>query len=206
MLADFFKALVQAYLAPQASARAILSTGAGIGGALGLLLFSYLLTEIVLAVTPGLDRASEMGFVERHFLGIVATLISFFVVSALIYFFGRVSGGTGSREQTYLVVAWHGVVTAILSAPVNVMMTGFVFEDRDGTAVLAAVPGSGTIGLAVAALTVWCWLLAHFVTVLHGFRNFWGVAAVIMGIPVGLGFMMFNVLGALTALSTGMPQ
>lgn len=207
MLADYLKALTQAYTAPQASARTILSTGAGYGGAFLMLLLGYLLTDIVMILTPGIERPADIGVVDRQFFGVVSTLISFFVVSTLIYFFGRVSGGRGSREDTYVIVAWHSVVTAILSAPVNLMISGFRFEERNGIQTLVETPGTLTIGLAVAAVALWCWLLAHFVTVLHGFRNFWGVAAVIMGIPVGLGFLMVNVVGMLSALSTqGVPQ
>lgn len=202
MLPDFFKALVQAYVAPQASARAILASGASIGSALLLVVLGYLLTMVVLILTPGIEMPKDIGPVDRHLFGLISSAISFFVISTLVFFFGRVSGGTGTREQTYVIVAWHGVVTAILSAPVNLMMAEFDLPDAAASTAEIQVPDGGTIGLAMVAIVIWCWLLAHFITVLHNFKNFWGVAAVVMGIPVALGFLFVNVFGALSTLST----
>ena len=202
MLPDFFRALIQAYLAPQASARSVMASGAGFREALLLILLSYLLTNIVLMLTPGVDPQSDMGTLDRHVFGIISTLISFFAISALIYFFGKVSGGTATREETYLVVAWHSVVTSILAGPVNLMMSGFEFEEKNGTASMSQAPDSGTIALAVAAIVLWCWLLAHFITAVHRFHNFWGVAAVVMGLPVGLAFLLVNLAGAVSAISS----
>lgn len=208
MFADFFKALVLAYLAPQASARAILSTGAGFGGAMLLLVLGYLLTSVVVILTPGIDRPDAASTVSHHVFSMVMTLFSFFFFATLIYFFGKVSGGTGTREQTYLILAWHSVVTAILSPPATLFWSGFEFEKRaNGATSVVGMPGGTTIALGVAAMAISLWLLAHFVTVLHGFRNFWGVAAVIFGIPIGLGFLLMNVLATLSTLpNQGLPQ
>ena len=200
MIIDFFKALVTAYLAPRASAAAILSTGCGLGTAALMVVLAYILTTIILMLTPGLERPENLSFVDRHVFGLMSSFASFFIVSFLIYFFGKVSGGTGTREETQLIVAWHSVVTSILSPPVNLMLSQFSAEERDGAPPLIEVPDAGTIGLAVVALLIWFWLLANYITVLHRFHNFWGVAAVVIGLPIGLGFFVFNVIGALSAL------
>ena len=206
MIADIFRAFVSAYLAPQQSAAQILSSRAGFFDALLMAVLGYLLTMIILMVTPGVTLPPAPGLLDRHILGLIYAFIGFFIYSGLISFFGRVSGATGTREQSQVIVAWHSIVTAPLSVPVQMMIAGFNVEERGDDVPLIETPDAGTIILGAAAILVSFWILANYIYVLHRFRNFWGVVAVVVGLPIGLGFFMFNAVGTLSALQQGMAQ
>ncbi len=201
MIADFLRAFANGYVAPRASAQQILSARGNFIDAAQLVVLGYALTMICLMLAPGVDLDNDTDPVGRHVLGLISVFVGFFIYSGLVSFFGRVSGGTGTREDSQMIVAWHAVVTAPLNVPVQMVADGFTFEERENLPPLIHSPDTMTLMIGVVAVLVSFWLLANYITVAHRFRNFWGVVAVVIGVPAGLGLFMFNAVGALSTLS-----
>lgn len=192
-ITDFFKALVAAYVTPRASAASILSSGAGMAEAFLMVVLGYLLTEISIIAFLG-AYPLQPSVLTRHIGGLIGAFLWFFIISALISFLGRASGGTGTREQSQVIVAWHSVVTSFLWVPVNAMFMQFQTEEVDGVQKVIAYPDQSAIAMALGAFVVILLMLANFITVLHRFPNFLGVAAVVLGIPTGIAFFFLNIV------------
>ena len=94
----FFRRIIAGYFAPRASARMILSSGGGLAVAVQLVLLGYLISSILVLADPAFDRPEGFSFIGTHVVGLGSSFITFFVFSALIFFFGRLAGGKGSQQ------------------------------------------------------------------------------------------------------------
>lgn len=189
MTGDLVRAVVQGYVAPRASVRWLLNAGHGLEAALGMLALGYL-AEAILMIAFSDVRLGIGG----HLFGVLRELVSFFVLSSLIYGVGRLAGGTGTLRGAQLVFGWHALVTSIAS-PLGMGMTAAVLEGQaEGEVALSA----GPVFLAFIYAGVWLWLLASYVAELHGFRNSWGVLGAITGFIFTLVILLTAVFGPMT--------
>ena len=93
----------------------------------------------------------------------------------VIYFVGRGFGGTGSVEETTLLMAWLQFVMVC----VQVVQTVFL---------LIAPALGGMIGILAVALFLW--LLTNFVAVIHGFKSLGQVFAMILVSMIVIAFAL----------------
>lgn len=95
------------------------------------------------------------------------------------FWIGRSFGGTGSFEETLLLVTWLQFVLVCLQV-------------AQTAALLVLPPFAGLIG--IAALILFFWLLVNFVAVLHGFVSlgmvFLGIILSAFGIAFGLSLIL----------------
>lgn len=188
---DMAALIVTGYTAPQQSARRLIESGLGVNVGATMVVLGYLITAILMHVLG--HGAPDDGPFGYHMMNLVFQLGYFFFVSLLVFWFGRMSGGTGTREQTHLVVGWHALVTSFLT-PLTI---GFMTEmTKMQTAEGAVQPtiGGGVMILAIIGVAVNFWLLANYIAALHAFRNVWGVLGVLVGIPIAFGVMAVTLM------------
>ena len=185
-LGDLAALIVAGYAAPAQSARRMIATGLGMPIGALMVVLGYLITAILLKLM-GHGGESE-GFLSLHIMNLLLQLGYFFFISMLVFWFGRMSGGTGTREQTHLVIGWHALVTSFMAPLTAGFMEQMNAAQTAETAVAPAI-GGGTMMLAIAGVGLNFWLLANYIAALHGFRNVWGVLGVLVGIPIALGML-----------------
>lgn len=112
------------------------------------------------------------------FVAMVLQLVVMAIMAAAIYQVGRMFGGTGTVDNTLLVVIWLQFINLLVQA------VGFFFM------LALAVPF--VLVLMVTAI-ISTWLLVNFVAVLHGFES---LAKVFGGI-IGLYLVVSIVIGIL---------
>ena len=189
MTGDVARAVVEGYTAPRASVRRLLDGGHGIEVALGLLALGYLVQAMLTIVF----LPAGLG-IFGHMLAIVQQLVTFFLLSALVYGIGRLAGGTGTMEGAQLVVAWHALVTSLLSPLAIGVSTAAFRSGEEGAGGIP--PGMGVLALVYVAISLW--LMANYVAELHGFRSTWGVLGAIVGVSVVFALLLGVIVGAVT--------
>lgn len=180
--------LVEGYTAPRRSVRRLLDGGNGIETALGLLALAYLVQAIlaILFVSAGIG-------IVGHFVAIFQQVVMFFLLSALIYWLGRIAGGKGTLSGAQLVVAWHAIVTSLIS-PLAIGVSSVAFRaEAEESAGLP--PGAGFLAFFYVAISFW--LMANYIAELHGFRSNWGVLGAIIGMTLAVAILIASLVGAL---------
>lgn len=195
MIADTVRSIAEGYFAPRASARRLLDAGHGLSTALLMLALGYVIEAIVVNLMPGAPVARSPGV---HLLNAALQVGVFFLLSWMIHALGRASGGSGTLAGAQLVVGWHALVTSPLT-PLSIGFATSLRMQQGGDAATAPqmqVSG-GALLLAAIYVGVWFWLLANYVTELHGFRNVWGVLAVMVGITFVCAMLITAIFGGL---------
>ena len=119
-------------------------------------------------------------------MGFVQLLLLVLMVFA-IFWIGRSFGGSGSFEETILLVVWLQFIMVCLQ----------VLQ----TAVLLVLPVfAGLVG--IASLVLFLWLLTNFVAVLHGFASLGKVFIMILVSAFGIAFGLSIIL---TLIGVTMP-
>jgi len=119
-----------------------------------------------------------------------ATIVQFGLLMLLvvsIHSIGRAMGGTGSMEETLLLVVWLQVILLCLQA-------------AQLLALLIVPPLAAVIGLAT--LGIFLWLLVNFVAVVHNFRS---LGLVFAGVLMSALAILFSVSLVLTVLGFSTP-
>ena len=137
---------------------------------------SILLAQIASLLTTGNPGAlMPAGPLAMGFVQLLLLVIMIFA----IFWIGRSMGGTGSFEETVLLVAWLQFIMVCLQVV--------------QTVTLLFVPLlAGLIGLA--ALALFLWLLTNFVAVLHGFTSLAQVFVMILVSAFGIAFGLSIIL------------
>ena len=148
-----------------------------------IVVLSVLLTQITLVFTgqsggiivggPGLSAPVALGMMQ---------LVMLVVMVFSIFLIGRRAGGTGSLDDTILLVTWLQFILICLQ----------VLQ----TAAFLLVPVVGNI-LGLAGFALFFWLLANFVTELHGFTSPGRVFVSILLTMVGFAILLSIVLSFL---------
>jgi hypothetical protein len=111
--------------------------------------------------------------------GFIQLLLLVVMVFA-IFWIGRSMGGTGSFEETILLVAWLQFIMVCIQGVQAVSLI-----------VLPSLVGS-LIG--VAGLVIFMWLLTNFIAVLHGFSSLFQVFVMILVAAFGIAFGLSIIL------------
>ncbi|HET7408812.1 MAG TPA: YIP1 family protein [Paracoccaceae bacterium] len=187
MTGDLARVVVQGYTDPRASARQLLESGNGLEAALGMVALAYL----VQAILTIMFMSGGFG-IGGHMLAIMQQLVTFFLLSALIYGVGRLAGGTGTMQGAQLVVGWHALVTSLISPlAIGVSTAAFTAEDEGSGGI---PPGLAFMAFVYVAISFW--LMANYVAELHGFRSTWGVLGAIIGLTFACAILLVTVIGA----------
>jgi hypothetical protein len=111
-------------------------------------------------------------------LGIIQGVLLIVMIYAT-YWIGRAFGGSGSLEETMLLVTWLQFILVCVQVAQTLAM-------------VVMPPFAGLIG--VAALFIFFWLLVNFIAVLHGFSSLGLVFAGIILSFIGIGFGLALIL------------
>jgi hypothetical protein len=194
MIGAVIENLTAGYLRPRTSVRRLLSGGHGLGDALMMVALAYLIGSILTIMVPGGAPATAGVPIGLHLLGLLLQFISFFIASGLVFLIGRMFGGQGTRQETYLTMAWYSLVTSLivpLTLPARNQLTEAVAAAGGGQ---AEVPLGAPILLFAAAFGIMLWLLSNYIAELHRFRSAWGVLAVILGFSAALSVIIMMII------------
>jgi hypothetical protein len=145
---------------------------------------SILLAQIASLLTTGNPGAMmPVGPLAMSFVQLLLLVVMVFA----IYWIGRSMGGTGSFEETILLVAWLQFIMVCLQVVQTVALLLLPFV-------------AGIIGLL--ALGLFLWLLTNFVAVLHGFASLLQVFVMILVSAFGIAFGLSIIL---TMIGVTMP-
>ena len=142
-----------------------------------VVVLSILLAQMTsLLVTGGMGMAGmPVGPAATGFIQLLLLVVMVFS----IFWIGRSMGGTGSFEETILLVAWLQFVMVCLQVV-------------QAVALLILPPVAGLIG--IAGLVLFLWLLTNFVAVLHGFSSLIQVFLMILVSAFGIAFGLSIIL------------
>ena len=139
--------------------------------------------SILLAQLTSLMMTGDVGMQEMP-VGPAATgfiqLLLLVVMVFAIFWIGRSMGGTGSFEETILLVAWLQFVMVCIQAAQAVALMLF-------PTIVATLIG-------MAGLVLFLWLLTNFIAVLHGFSSLFQVLVMILVSAFGIAFGLSIIL------------
>ncbi|MEM1066150.1 MAG: Yip1 family protein [Pseudomonadota bacterium] len=178
--------------APREGAAEVLALGVP-KQALWLILLIVVVLSIILAQLTALIAAPGEVMMESILSNpVVAGSIQLgllVVIIFAVFWIGRAMGGTGSFEESMLLMSWLQFIMVC----VQVVQT---------VAMITLPPLAGLIG--IAALALFFWLMTTFVAVLHGFRSLAQVFVMIVVSGFTLAFL-FSMLLAIFGFEMQMP-
>lgn len=185
MIGAVVENIIGGYLHPRASVRRLLDAGHGVDVALLMVVLAYLVVTIFAILVPG-GRSPAGGVqISLYFFGLLANLVTFCLVTALVLKIGRLFGGKGTWSETGLAMAWFILVTSMIepmTLPARIHLTGLMAGAAgDGPVEAIALP-AGYLVMFMAASAVMLWLFACYVAELHRFARTWKVLAVVVGL------------------------
>ncbi len=173
---------------PRGAARELLQMNLPPAAAWSALALVCVLTSMLFHLSVGLlassDQAELAGLVTNPFGTVLLSGTALLVLVFGVHLVGRAFGGSGDLAGAVLLVGWLQAIFLILQAAQVLFMLL--------VPVIAEV--IGTFGLVL-----FFWLLAPFVTELHGFRSVW---VVLFGI-IGSGIAIAVALSILIVLIAG---
>ena len=179
-------------LRPRASVRRIIDGRHGFHVALLMVLLAFLVREILVLLVLG-PRPEVSGLqLGVHLQAVIEGMISFLILSALVYGIGRVFGGTGTWRETNLAMAWYLLVTSVfvpLALPALIHVAEAVAAAGGGPVERVDIPGNLLAMFGVAS-GIMLWLFASYVAELHRFARTWNVVAVMLGLTTALAFIL----------------
>jgi len=197
MIGPVVENLIGAFLSPRASMRRLLAGGHGMDAALLLVLLAFLVRQIFMVITPGVqidDRTASLG---EYLVGVAGFYLMFGLLVILAFQVGRMFGGVGSFKNAALAIAWYLLVGSLLTP----LLAPAWVEMLKVAEVIAENPGQpppdlprGALLTAVLVSCVSFWLLASYVAELHRFTHTWNVLFVVLGLTVPmsmLGLVLF---------------
>ena len=200
MVADFARSVIGSYLTPRRMMRDLLSRNLGIREIVLLVALAFLIEQaLFLLVAGGRPEGLEPGL--SHYLSaIIRTGVTFVAFAWMIFGLGRAFGGTADLMQCSVMLAWFSVVANLLLPPAlyGLMRIQSVSGGEQMTEEMArAVQAPFAIVMMIAG--AWLWLLASYVTELHGFKSLMSVIAVMFGVLMVGAFLFAGLLGGMGA-------
>ena len=182
MIGNFFVSALGGILSPRKSVRHIIDTQGGLPVAALLVVLSYLITQILMILTPGSAPLREGDPASMHIFGLIQAFGSFFIVSGLGLLIGRIAGGRATWPEMQLAVAWHAVVTSFLSPPIIRLYAIIKSEmtNKDPQALAEKMSVGMTFPLAMAAGVITVWLLAKYIAEAHRLKSVAGVLGILV--------------------------
>ncbi len=169
MIELFSRLVFFSVVSPKRGGHVLLQSQVKPAGLVHLAALVFVLSAI--AIILGNLVNQEIQVSARSLIGL--QVLSFVVMTVATYFVGRLFGGTGTFQQTVLVICWLDIVLAICQIIQLLFVAG-----------LSAMPFLGGLGALLVSLAtaiplfLFFWLYANFVTVLHGFQS----AAKVLGV------------------------
>ena len=120
-------------------------------------------------------RIIMMGLVLNPITYAMIQMAVLVIMVFAVFWIGRTMGGTGSFEDTILLVAWLQAIMTLLQVA--------------QTIAILLIPPLGII-VAIASFILFFWLLANFIAELHGFTSIPKVLGMILISLIGLTFGM----------------
>lgn len=179
-------------LRPRASVRRIIDGGHGFDVALLMVLLALLVREIFVLLIVGARSDTGGLHLGAHVQAVIEGMVSFAVLSGLVYGGGRMFGGTGTWRQTNVAMAWYLLVTSVfvpLALPALIYVAEAVSEAGHGAVGPVQIPG-GLLTMFAIASGVMLWLFACYVAELHRFARTWSVVGVILGLAAAFSFIV----------------
>lgn len=166
---------------PREGAAEVLSLGfprEAIWSALALVVvISIMLAFLGDLITPDMPGTRGM-LLSPAAMGFIQLLLMLVMIFA-VFWIGRAMGGTGSLEETALLVIWLQFIMICLQV-------------AQTAALLVIPPLAGMIG--VFGLVLFLWLLTNFIAVLHGFSSLIQVFIMILVAAFGIAFGLSIIL------------
>ncbi|MFO7857033.1 MAG: hypothetical protein R6V44_17795 [Paracoccaceae bacterium] len=184
MIQAFAANLIEAFTAPRLSARRIMAVAPGPQDCFLMVVLAFAIQALVgdaWALTFG---AGEVPGFTARLAELMLQVLLYVILVAGVHGIGRRFGGTASQPQVAAVVAWHYLVSSLLS-PLNVLGMSAVDGEGAGVAFL----------LVPLSVSVSIWLFASFVAEAHGFRRLGGVILASVGGFAALGFIAMLAFG-----------
>ena len=198
MVADFARSVIGSYLMPRRTMRDLLSRGLGIREIVLLIALGFLIEQaLFILVSGGRPEGFEPGF-SHYVSAVIRTAVTFIAFAWLIFGLGRAFGGTADLMQSSVMLAWYSVVANLLLPPAlyGLLKIQSVTGGEQMTDEMArAVQGPFAIVMFIAG--VWLWLLASYVTELHGFKSLMSVIAVMFGVLMVGAILFAGLLGGM---------
>lgn len=161
-----------------------------------VLLLAYLVGEILGMMISTESIRTERSVIASHLLGFGQAIGMMFAIGGLVSGFGRAFGGTGDFVTSCAVVAWHALVTSVLTPLALYGLVNIAPAAAEATASgePPEVDGAALMALFTAVI-VQFWLLATYITELHGFRSVMAVVGVMFGVTLVIGVLMMSMIG-----------
>lgn len=139
---------------------------------------SVLMVQVMRFAFPQPPDTAIMPFQSAPLLFALIMWGSLVLMVFCVYYIGRAFGGTGSFQDSLLVVIWMQFLLMVSQA----------------LQILLAIVSLGLAALlGVGFIIYWVWIFASFITVLHGFQNrgtvLGGMFAAMMGVMLGLSML-----------------
>lgn len=192
MIQDALMGVIEGLVAPRRSVRRILDMKPQIETILGLVVLGYamqaffgvLVLDLLFDIPPLTDEdgipQESLPPLIYHALNLVGQIVLLFLLACLVFWVGRIFGGTGQLSEALTALAWHLVVTSLL-------MPFFFY----GSAAMVVDSQSDFPFLLLAAsMAIGIWVLASFVAEVHGFESVWAVIGVMLGMSFTIGLVM----------------
>jgi hypothetical protein len=144
-----------------------------------VVLLSVILAEITALVSGGVAAESVLGVFGSPIAMGILQLAVLLVTIGTVYAIGRAFGGTGSLEETAVLISWLQFIMVCIQ----------VIQ----TAAFVLMPPLGAM-IGIAALILFLWILTNFIAVLHGFRSLWQVFGMIVVSTFTIAFVLTLVL------------
>lgn len=148
-----------------------------------VVVLSILLANVTGLLLAGDAGAMPVGPAATGFIQLALLVVMVFAV----FWIGRAMGGSGSFEETILIVAWLQFIMICL----QVVQAGIL---------LLSTPVAEVFGLL--GILLFLWLLTNFVAVLHGFSSLFQVFVMILVSAFGIAFGLSIIL---TLIGVTMP-
>ena len=185
MIQNFAKLIVGSFLMPRRTIRVVLAQRFGAEEIALLVLFGYLVSEILSIIVP--DARPEGGTdLNRYVVGVIGSALSFLAFAWPVYGLGRVFGGTADFQQSCTVVAWYSIIDKFVFVPLTAKVEKLLAAVKAGPMTEeTALAMQGDAGIVMACGMFLLWVLASFIAELHGFVSVIAVAATTIGVMMG---------------------
>jgi len=178
--------VIEGFSAPRASVRSILDAKHGFDVTFSLVVLAYVVQAFFLVLiaqtlfpVPS-DAQPSVSPLMFHIFNLFVQFFIFCLMTGVVFWVGRLFGGTGKLEDTMLGLAWYLFVTSFLSPFFFFGVSSVMAESESALSVLLLF-GSMAIGL---------WVLANCIAEIHGFRSAWRVLSVMLGLLFGASLLM----------------
>jgi len=135
-------------------------------------------TALIAMATVG-NTMDITGLLSNPIMAGGLQLIILLVMVVAVHRIGRGMGGTGSFEESLLLMSWLQFIMVVIQVVQTLTL-------------VIMPPLAGLVG--IAALGLFFWLLTHFVAVIHGFTSLAQVFVMILVSGFGISFCLMLIL------------